>query len=61
MGYAEGLLYLGGPHKVLFNFSPSFSLIILNSEGNRGRTRKGMKFWIERQRNSGVFWVVGGT
>lgn len=54
-------LYPGGPCKILLSFSLLFSLIILSPEGNRGRTRKGMKFWIERQRNSGVFWVVGGT
>ena len=28
--------------------NPPFSLILPNSEGNRGGTRKGIKFWIER-------------
>lgn len=41
-------LYPGGPCKILLSFSLLFSLIILSPEGNRGRTRKGMKFWIER-------------
>ena len=47
MGDTEGLLYLGGPHRVLPGFSPSFSLILLNFEGNRGGIRKGIKWWIE--------------
>ena len=41
-------LYLGGPHSVLLGFNPPFSLILLNSEENKGGTRKGIKFWIER-------------
>ena len=44
----EGCLYLGRPGGVLLGFSPPFSLILLNSEGKRGRTRKGIKFSIER-------------
>ena len=47
-------MYLGGPHRVLLRFTPPSSLILLNPEGNRGRTRKGIQFWIERFiRNSG--------
>ena len=45
--HAEGLLYWGGPYRVPLRFNP-ISLILLNPEGNRGRTRKGIKFWIER-------------
>ena len=48
MGDMEGLLYLGGPHRVLLGLSPPFSLILLNPKGSRGGTRKGIKFWIER-------------
>ena len=47
MGDAEGLLCLGGPLRILIGFSP-FSLILFNPEGNRGRRRKEIKFWIER-------------
>ena len=34
--------------RVLLGFNPPFSLIFLNSEGNRVGTRKGIKFCIER-------------
>ena len=44
MGDMEGLLYLGRPHRVLLGFGPPFSLILLHPEGNRGGTRKGIKF-----------------
>ena len=29
-------------------FQPPFSLLLLNPEGSKGRTRKGIKFYIER-------------
>ena len=48
MGHMVGLLDLRGPSRVLFLlyfFTP-------NPGGNKGRTRKGIKFWIERQINS---------
>ena len=41
-------MYPGGPHSVLLSFSPPFSLLLLNPEGNRSGTRKEIKFWIER-------------
>ena len=44
----QGLLDMGGTHRVLFNFNPPFSLMLLNPEGNRSRTRKAIRFWIER-------------
>ena len=34
--------------KILPDFSTVFSLILFNPEGNRGGTRKGIKFWTER-------------
>ena len=37
----EGLLYPGGPA------GSCFYLILLNPEGNRVRTRKGIQFWVE--------------
>ena len=37
------ILYLSRPHRVLFGFSPHFSLILLNSWGEHGGTRKGIK------------------
>ena len=43
-----GLLYPGGPHRVLLGFNCPFSLIFLNPEGNRCKTRKAIKYWIER-------------
>ena len=48
MGDTNRLLYPGMLHRVLLSFNPLFSLTLLNPEGNRGRTRKGIKFWIER-------------
>ena len=41
-------MYPRRPHRVLLGFNPPFSLILLNPEGKRGGTRKGIKFWIER-------------
>ena len=40
----ERLSYPGGPHGVLLYFNPSFSSIVLNFEGNRYWTRKGIMF-----------------
>ena len=34
--------------RVLLGFNPPFALILLNPEGNRCQTRKGIKFGIER-------------
>ena len=31
----EGLLYLGGPHRVLLDFNPPFSFILFDPKGNR--------------------------
>ena len=45
--YMEGLLYPGGPHKLLLSFNPPFSFMLFNLEGNRGRTRKGI--WLGRE------------
>ena len=36
------------PHRVLRGFSLPFSLILFNSEGNRNRISRRVKFWIER-------------
>ena len=36
------------PGKALLGFSPHFSLILLNPEGNRDGMRRRIKFWIER-------------
>ena len=47
MGDTQGLLYMGRTHRVLFNFKPPFSLMLLNPEGNRSRTRQAIRFWIE--------------
>ena len=44
----ERLLYLGGLHRVLTGFNPPLSLLLFNLEGNMCRTRKEIKFWIER-------------
>ena len=50
------------PCMVLLDFSPTFSLILLNPEGNRGRKRKGIKFWLERQIDSvGELGFWGGS
>ena len=38
----------GRPCKVLLSFNPSFSLFLLSPQGNRGKTRKGIMFWIKR-------------
>ena len=46
MGDTEGLLYLGMSYRVLLGFSLPFSLILISPEGNKGRTRKGVWFWI---------------
>lgn len=45
---AEELLYPGGPDRVLFGLNSPFPLILLNLEGNKCETKKGIKFWIER-------------
>ena len=45
----EGFLYTRRAHRVLLGFTLFFFFLLLfNPEGNRGRTRKGIKFWIER-------------
>ena len=38
--------FVGGPCRVLLNFKPLFSLILLNPKGNRV-TRKWIQFWTE--------------
>lgn len=43
----EGIFYLRQLHRVLLGFNCHFSLILFNPEGNRGETRKGIKFPIE--------------
>ena len=48
MGDAEVLLYLGRPHRVLIGSSTPFSLLLLSPEGSRDRTRKEIKFSLER-------------
>ena len=47
-GTWRDFLYLHGPHRVLLGFNPPFSLLLLSPEGSKGRTRKGIKFYIER-------------
>ena len=48
MGDTEEFLYPGGTHRVLLGFNPlPFSSILLNPEGNRSKTRKGIQFLIE--------------
>ena len=42
-----GTFVPGGPHRVLLGFSPLFPLT-LHLEENGYRSRKGIKFWIER-------------
>jgi len=42
--WGRGLLYPGGPYRVLLGFNSLFSLIFLNLEGNRNWTGKGVKF-----------------
>ena len=41
-------MYLGGPHRVLLGFNSPLSLILLHPVDDRDRTRKGIKFWMER-------------
>ena len=41
-------IHLGWPHTAWLGFIEPFPLMSLNFVGNKGRTRKGMKFWIER-------------
>ena len=41
-------MYPGGSCRVLLGFSPPFSLILLNPEGNWCRIKKEIKFWLER-------------
>jgi len=40
----ERFFYPGGLHSILLHFDAPFSLMLLNPEGNRFRTRKGVKF-----------------
>ena len=47
VGDTEGLVPRG-PCRVLLSVSAPFSLMLLNAEGNRCGTRKGIKFWLER-------------
>ena len=57
MGHMVGLLDLRGPSRVLsllFFFTP-------NPGGIKGRTKKGIKFWIERQINLAGELFLGGT
>ena len=37
-----------GPQGVLLGSNPPFSVTLLNPEGNRGGTGKGIKLWMER-------------
>lgn len=48
MGDVEDLSYLGRSCKFLLTFKPSFSFILLSPEGNRDKTRKGIKYWVKR-------------
>lgn len=48
MGDVEDLSYLGRSCKFLLAFKPSFSFILLSPEGNRDKTRKGIKYWVKR-------------
>ena len=41
-------MYLGGPRRVLLGFNSLLSLILLHPVADRDRTRKGIKFWMER-------------
>lgn len=55
----------------MLSFDPSFSLPLLNSEGTRDGTRKGIKFWVEGLiiylagelsfSGSEFHWLRGGT
>ena len=44
----EGVCYREKPIWGLLSFHLPFSLLLFIPEGNRGGTRKGIKFWIER-------------
>lgn len=48
--HMEGLLFPRRAHRLLLGFPLPFFffLLLFNPEGNTGRTRKGIKFWIER-------------
>lgn len=41
-------LYPRGPRWALLGLIAHFSLILINPQRTRGRTRKGMKFWVEK-------------
>lgn len=41
-------LYPRGPRRALLGLIAHFSLILINPQRTRGRTRKGMKFWVEK-------------
>ena len=41
-------MYLGGHRRVLLGFNSPLSLILLHPVDDRDRTRKGIKFWMER-------------
>ena len=57
LGHMVGLLDLRGPSRVL----SLLFFFTLNPGGNKGRTRKGIKFWIERQINSAGEIFLEGT
>ena len=44
VGAMEGHFCMGRPYRILPGFSPPLCLLLFNPEGNRDRTRKGMKF-----------------
>ena len=50
--WGRGLLYPGGPYRVLLGLNALFSLIFLSLEGNSGRTRNGIKFRAEVEQKS---------
>lgn len=45
-GARGGALVAGGACRILLGFSSPFSLVLLNSEGNKDRTRKGREDWM---------------
>ena len=47
MGDMEDLSYPESSCKFLLAFNPSFSFILLSPEGNRDKTRKGIKHWVK--------------
>ena len=47
MGGTKELLYPGKSHSFLFGFSSPFSLILPSPEGNGGKRRNRIKFWME--------------